>query len=147
MLTIALHVGADFFLVVMANVGVHAQEAFQVLSNASLTHYEVAYVAMFAIPLVERRGCGDSFPAWLKWTSVAGLGSTVFSLLISAYPFVDVVNPMGYAAKIVCTLIVSNLVAYSFYRVRMRAGTSSVDRTRGLAKAFIARQWRCGRQA
>ncbi len=110
-----------FLLVVMANVGVHAQEAFQVLSNASLTHYEVAYVAMFAIPLVGAAGLRKQLPAWLKWTSVVGLGSTVFSLLISAYPFVDVVNPMGYAAKIGCTLVLSNLVAYSFYKVRMRA--------------------------
>ena len=40
-----------FLLVVLANIGVHAQEAFQVLSNASLTHYELSYLAMFAIPL------------------------------------------------------------------------------------------------
>ncbi len=115
-------------LVVMANVGVHAQEAFQVLSNASLTHYEVAYIAMFAIPLMGAASLRKSLPPWLKWTSVAGLCATVFSLLISAYPFVDVVNPMAYAAKIVCTLLVSNLVAYSFYKLRMRgAAVSSFD--------------------
>jgi amino acid transporter len=115
-----------FLLVVMANVGVHAQEAFQVLSNASLTHYEVAYIAMFAIPLVGAAGLRRRLPVWLKWTSVVGLCATVFSLLISAYPFVDVVNPMAYAAKIVCTLVVSNLVAFGFYKVRMRTATSSV---------------------
>ena len=110
-----------FLLVLMANVGVHAQEAFQVLSNASMTHYEVAYIAMFAIPLVGAASLRRKLPVWLKWSSIVGLGATVFSLLISAYPFVDVVNPMAYAAKIVCTLLVSNLIAYSFYRVRMRA--------------------------
>ncbi len=31
-----------FVLVVLANLGVHAQEAFQLLTNASLTHYEIA---------------------------------------------------------------------------------------------------------
>jgi amino acid transporter len=113
-------------LVVMANVGVHAQEAFQVLSNASLTHYEVAYIVMFAIPLVGAAGLRRHLPAWLKWTSVVGLCATVFSLLISAYPFVDVVNPMAYAAKIVCTLVVSNLVAFSFYKVRTRTAMSPV---------------------
>jgi hypothetical protein len=55
-----------------------------------------------------------------------GLCATVFSLLISAYPFVDVVNPMAYAAKIVCTLVVSNLVAFSFYKVRTRTAMSPV---------------------
>ena len=105
----------------MANVGVHAQEAFQVLSNASLAHYEIAYVAMFAIPLVGAAGLRSELPRWLKWTSLVGLGSTVFSLLISAYPFVDVVNPMAYAAKIVGTLLVSNLLALCFYALRMRS--------------------------
>jgi amino acid transporter len=110
-----------FLLVVMANVGVHAQEAFQVLSNASLAHYEIAYVAMFAIPLVGAAGLRRELPPWLKWTSLVGLGSTIFSLLISAYPFVDVVNPIGYAAKIVGTLLVSNLLALCFYALRMRS--------------------------
>jgi hypothetical protein len=76
---------------------------------------------MFAIPLVGAVGLRKQLPAWLKWTSMVGLGSTIFSLLISVYPFVDVVNPMAYAAKIGCTLVVSNLVAYCFYRARMRA--------------------------
>jgi amino acid transporter len=116
-----------FLLVVMANVGVHAQEAFQVLSNASLTHYEVAYIAMFAIPLVGAAGLRRRLPVWLKWPSVVGLCATVFSLLVSAYPFVDVVNPMAYAAKIVGTFVVSNLVAFTFYKVRMRAAVSSLN--------------------
>ncbi len=115
-----------FLLVVMANVGVHAQEAFQVLSNASLTHYEVAYIAMFAIPLVGAASLRRKLPAWLKWTSVVGLCATIFSLLISAYPFVDVVNPMAYAAKIVCTLLVSNVVACGFYALRVKAAHASL---------------------
>ena len=115
-----------FLLVVMANVGVHAQEAFQVLSNASLTHYEVAYIAMFSIPLVGAASLRRKLPAWLKWTSVVGLCATIFSLLISAYPFVDVVNPMAYAAKIVCTLLVSNVVACGFYALRVKAAHASL---------------------
>ena len=115
-----------FLLVVMANVGVHAQEAFQVLSNASLTHYEVAYIAMFAIPLVGAAGLRRRLPVWLKWTSVVGLCATVFSLLVSAYPFVDVVNPMAYAAKIVGTFVVSNLVAFTFYKLRKSAASRNM---------------------
>jgi amino acid transporter len=38
-------------ILLLANIGVHAQEAFQVLSNAAVTHYELTYLAMFAIPL------------------------------------------------------------------------------------------------
>jgi glutamate:GABA antiporter len=109
-----------FVLILLASVGVHAQEAFQLLSNASLTHYEVSYLAMFAIPLVGAAALRRTLPRWLKWTSIVGLCSTSFSLLISAYPFVSVVNPVSYAVKIIGTLLVSNLVAFTFYKMRTR---------------------------
>ena len=107
-------------LVVAAGFGVHAQEAFQVLTNASLTHYELAYLAMFAIPLAGAATARRSLPTWLKCTSAIGFCSTLFSLLISAYPFVDVVNPSVYAAKILGTTLCSNALAFAIYRVRRR---------------------------
>ena len=110
-------------LVLLAGLGVHAQEAFQVLTNASLTHYELAYLAMFAIPLAGFRAVRESLPTWLKWFSIVGFCATLFSLLISTYPFVDVVNPRVYAAKILGTTIVSNAIALCFYRFGKRLGT------------------------
>jgi glutamate:GABA antiporter len=109
-----------FVLLVLANVGVHAQEAYQLLSNASTTHYEVAYLAMFAVPLVGRAALRRQLPLWLKLTSIAGGISTLFSLIISAYPFVNVVDAHAYAIKIVGTVLVSNCVALGFYWVRTR---------------------------
>jgi amino acid transporter len=109
-----------FLLLVLANVGVHAQEAYQLLSNASTTHYEVAYLAMFAVPLVGRAALRRQLPLWLKLTSIAGGISTLFSLLISAYPFVNVADKHAYAIKIVGTVLVSNCVALGFYWVRTR---------------------------
>jgi amino acid transporter len=107
-------------LVVLGSVGVHAQEAFQVLSNASLTHYELMYMAMFAIPMVGTAALRKLLPPWLKWVSLAGFCASLFSLLISTYPFVDVVNPLGYAAKIAGTVLVSNVAAIVFYKLRNR---------------------------
>jgi amino acid transporter len=109
-----------FLLVVLANIGVHAQEAFQVLSNASLTHYELAYLAMFAIPLVGAASLRKVLPWWLKWISLVGFCATLFSLLISTYPFVDVVNARAYAAKILGTVLVSNIIAVLFYKLRRK---------------------------
>jgi amino acid transporter len=117
--------GLVLLLVLLANAGVHAQEAFQLLSNASLTHYEVAYLAMFAVPLAGSAALRKSLPVWLKWTSIVGFGATAFSLLISAYPFVAVVNPSAYAAKILGTILLSNLAAVCFYKLRTRASRSS----------------------
>src|ERR1700735_1700938 len=107
-------------LVWLASVGVRAQEAFQVLSNASLTHYELAYMAMFAIPLVGATGLRQSLPAWLKWVSLVGFCASFFSLLFSVYPFVIVANPLAYGAKIAGTVLVSNMVAVVFYKLRIR---------------------------
>ena len=110
-----------FALVCLAGAGVHAQEAYQLLTNASLTHYEVTYLAMFAIPLFGAAGLRRSLPAWLRWTSIAGFLSTLFSLLISAYPFVSVVNPRTYAIKILSTILLSNCAAVTYYLLRSRS--------------------------
>jgi glutamate:GABA antiporter len=110
-----------FLMVVLANVGVHAQEAFQLLTNASLTHYELAYLAMFAVPLFGRAALRRHLPWWLTVTSIAGFCATAFSLLISAYPFVRVVNAGGYAARILGTVVASNCVALVFYALRRPA--------------------------
>ena len=118
-----------FLLLVLANVGVHAQEAYQLLSNASTTHYEIAYLAMFAVPLVGRAALRRRLPLWLKVTSVVGGISTLFSLLISAYPFVSVVNARAYAVKIVATVLVSNCVALGFYWARTRFIANLTDST------------------
>jgi amino acid transporter len=107
-------------LLFLANVGVHAQEAFQVLTNAAITHYEIAYLAMFAIPLIGARALRARLPRWIRWTSLTGLCATLFSFLISAFPFVDVVDPRAYAAKILGTTLISNIIGYTFYRIRNR---------------------------
>lgn len=117
--SIFLTIAIAFALVLLATSGVHAQEAYQLLTNASLTHYEVAYLAMFAIPLVGAATLRRQLPTWLKWTSAAGFLSTLFSLLISAYPFVSVVNARTYAAKILSTILLSNLLAFGFYKLRI----------------------------
>jgi glutamate:GABA antiporter len=110
-------------LLFLANVGVHAQEAFQVLTNAAITHYEIAYLAMFAIPLIGAKALRTKLPRWIRWTSLIGVCATLFSFLISAYPFVDVVNPRAYAVKILGTTLISNIVGFTFYRTRNRRPT------------------------
>lgn len=107
-------------MIVLAMTGVHSQETYQVLTGASLTHYEIAYLAMFAVPLFGRAALRRNLPGWLKWSSAVGFAATCFALLISAYPFVTVVNAGAYAAKIVGTIVLSNAVALGFYFARTR---------------------------
>ena len=120
-----------FLLLMLATVGVHAQEAYQLLSNASITHYEIAYLVMFAVPLLGRPALRNKLPLWLKLASVTGALSTLFCLIISAYPFVTVVDARTYALKIVSTVLLSNCIALGFYWTRRRLLTRrrTVDTT------------------
>ncbi len=115
-------------MVALAMWGAHSQETYQVLSGASLTHYEIAYLAMFAVPLAGSATLRSSLPGWLKWSSAMGFAATCFALLISAYPFVTVVNARAYAAKILGTVVLSNAIAVGFYLVRTRSMRVQADR-------------------
>jgi glutamate:GABA antiporter len=118
--SIVFTTGLVLLLLLGASAGVHAQEAFQLLGNASTTHYAVAYLAMFAIPLVGMKSLRRKLPLWLKGTSAVGLAATAFCLLIAVYPFVEVVNAREYAMKIAGTLLASNAIGLAFYVIRRR---------------------------
>ena len=81
----------------------------------------VAYVLQSSIdfiapiPQTMRAALGQTGIGNLKLTSIAGGISTLFCLLISAYPFVNVVDAHAYAIKIVGTVMVGNCVAIGFY--------------------------------
>ena len=107
-------------LLALGSAGVHAQEGFEVLNNASNQMYILAYVAMFAIPLVGVVGLRRKLPGWLKVSSASGLLSVVFAGVLATYPFVDVVDAKAYAAKILGATGLVNVVGWSFYRVRRR---------------------------
>jgi glutamate:GABA antiporter len=105
-------------LLVLASAGVRAAEAFAVLNNASNSLYGLAYLAMFAIPLVGAKLVRARIPSWVAVLCVVGFCATLFSCAISVYPFVDVPNPLHFAFKIIATILVTNLIGYAFYRSR-----------------------------
>lgn len=109
-----------FSVDVFAGLGVHAQEAFQLLSNTSIASYGLAYLAMFAVPIAGAMALRKSLPRWLKWLAGVGFLATVFSLVISTYPIVDVVNPKAYAAKLIVVTLLSNATGMIYLKVRMR---------------------------
>jgi amino acid transporter len=108
--------GAILILLIIFSMGVHAQEAFQVFGNASIVHYQLAYLAMFAIPMVGAVAAKNALPRWLRWTSLVGFCATLFSFVLAAYPIVEVSDRRVYATKIIGTVCLSNVVGYCFYR-------------------------------
>ena len=105
-------------LLIFGSLGVKAAEAFQVLSNAASELYSLAYLVMFAIPIVGATALRRRIPRWVAWSSGIGFLSTTFTFLLTAYPFVDVVDARAYAAKILGTTALANLVGFVFYRSR-----------------------------
>jgi amino acid transporter len=107
-------------LILLSMMGVREQEANQLLAAASIAHYAIAYVALFALPLLGNRALRSALPAWVKLAALGGLISSVISLVIAVYPIVDVASRGAYAAKICAVVVVSNLAGVIIYRAGQR---------------------------
>lgn len=107
-------------LILLSMLGVREQEASQLLAGASIALYAIAYVALFALPIMGSRALRKGLPTWVKVASLAGLISSVIGLGITVYPIVDVTSRWEYAAKICAVVILSNLVGVAIYRVGQR---------------------------
>jgi amino acid transporter len=99
-------------MITLSMLGVHEQEAAQVLAVSAGVHYALVYVALFAIPLLGRM----QGPAWLRPIAWAGLAASAVSLFIAVYPVVDVVSRFAYAAKISAVVLLANATGVLIYR-------------------------------
>ena len=102
--------------VILSVLGVREQEANQLLTTASIAHYAIAYAALFALPVVGNVTLRAALPLWVRLISVAGLASSLVSLVISVYRIVVVVSRVTYAAKISAVVVITNLVGVWIYR-------------------------------
>jgi amino acid transporter len=105
-------------LIVLGSAGVHAAEAFNVLNNASTEFYVLAYLVMFAIPVVGLAALRKRIPAWVITLSVVGAVSVVFTFGLNAYPFDAGAKPLPFAAKILGTTLLINVLGFVFYKAR-----------------------------
>lgn len=107
-------------LLVLASAGVHAAEAFGVLNDASSEFYNLAYLAMFLIPICGARAIRKAMPRWAAWLCGIGVLATLFATLLNAYPFVVVGSASAFTVKIVLTTVGVNALGYLFYTLRSR---------------------------
>jgi amino acid transporter len=104
-------------LIFLSMLGVHEQEANQLLAAASIALYAITYVVLFALPLLGHRALRSALPTWVKLVSLCGMISSVVSLVIAVYPIVDVTSRGTYAAKICSVVVLSNVAGVIIYRV------------------------------
>lgn len=107
-------------LILLSMVGAREQEAYQLLAAASIALYAITYIALFALPLLGSQALRSVLPGWVKLAALAGLLSSVVSLVIAVYPIVDVASRGAYAAKICAVVVVANLAGVLVYRAGQR---------------------------
>jgi len=103
-------------LILLSLLGAREQEANQLLTAASIVHYAIVYVALFALPIFGSAAFRRQLPGWLKVAAWAGLVSSLVSLCIAAYPVVDVTSRTVFASKICAVVVISNMGGVLLYR-------------------------------
>jgi amino acid transporter len=116
--------GLVMALILLSMMGVREQEASQLLAAASIALYAIAYVALFALPIFGSRALRNALPTWVKVAALAGLISSLVSLVIAVYPIVDVTSRGEYAAKIATVVIVSNFLGLLIYKAGHKRSSS-----------------------
>lgn len=122
-----LFVGAITLIFALASlIGVGPQEAFQVADNVAGVCYGLAYLVMFAIPLIGLKELRDGAPLWLRAAAIAGFVITLLYIVFSIFPIVEVVNTYWFAAKIIVVTLAANLIgAIVFVAGSRRAASQS----------------------
>jgi len=116
-----LFVGAvTLVLALLSLTGVRAQEAFQLIDNAGGIFYALTYLALFAIPLFGMKALGVRSPWWLKIACASGFVVTLIYIRFAIAPITEVANPLGFALKIIATVLIANAVGLTIYVVRKR---------------------------
>jgi glutamate:GABA antiporter len=105
----------------MALLGAGAEEAYELLLTWSFTFYGLAYLAMFAIPLLARKQMELRPRWWLRLAAASGFLVTLLFVAFSAFPIIDVRNREWYAAKTVAVVVAANAVGWLTYRAGKRA--------------------------
>jgi amino acid transporter len=112
-------------LIVASQFGTRAQEAFQLLDNASSILYAFAYLAMFAIPVLGRREFRARIPMYVRVAAVSGFLVTAISVVLSLVPIVTVASGAVFAGKILAVVLLFNLIGLGIFILGRRAGAAS----------------------
>jgi glutamate:GABA antiporter len=107
-------------------IGVGQQEAFELLQIWGFTFYAIAYLALFAIPLLAARSSAFRSPPWLRILALSGFFLTLLFVLLSVFPIIRVQSESAYTWKTIAVLVAANLGGLLLYRLRPKARASIV---------------------
>jgi glutamate:GABA antiporter len=100
--------------------GVGQQEGFQILDNAAGVFYGIAYLALFALPVVGFRNAPRKPPLWLRAAATSGFLVTLLYCGLSMLPIIQVTSWLSFGLKIGGVIIGANLLGASLYLLEKR---------------------------
>jgi len=109
-----------------ALIGVGPQEAYELLLTWAFTFYAIAYLALFAIPLLSPKDRGLRPRWWLRLAAVSGFLMTLVYVVLSIFPVIDVKSSWGYSLKIATVVLGANVLGWFIYRVGRRRGRRAI---------------------
>ena len=108
--------GATLAASIAALIGVGEQEAYELLLTWGFTFYGIAYLALFAIPLLAPKASGIRPRVGLRVAAVSGFLVTLLFVALSIFPIIDVASSWRYSLKIAAVVMGANLLGWTIYR-------------------------------
>jgi amino acid transporter len=101
---------------VAALIGVGEQEAYELLLTWGFTFYGIAYLALFAIPLLAPKDSGIRPRLGLRMAAASGFFVTLLFVALSIFPIIDVASSWRYSLKIALVVLGANFLGWMIYR-------------------------------
>jgi glutamate:GABA antiporter len=105
-------------------VGVSSQESFTLLQTWAWTFYGLAYLTMFAIPLISAKDKGLRPKFLLQLGCATGFLVTLLFVVMSVVPVIPVASLWKYAMKIVLVVLAANCFGWMLYQTGQRKVTA-----------------------
>ena len=105
-------------------IGVGEQEAFELLQIWGFTFYAIAYLALFAIPVLAAKNRSLRAPMWLRVLAVSGFLLTLLFVVFSIFPIIPVASQSAYTLKTIVVLTLANIAGLLLYWLRPRRSAS-----------------------
>jgi len=112
--------GATLAASIAALIGVGEQEAYELLLTWGFTFYGVAYLALFAIPLLAPKASGIRPRLDLRVAAASGFLVTFLFVILSIFPIIRVEDQSRYSLKIAGVVLGANFLGWIIYRAGQR---------------------------
>jgi amino acid transporter len=120
-----LFLGAATLVVAIASlIGAGHEESFELLLTWSFTFYGIAYLALFAIPVLARKERGLRASLGVRVAAISGFLVTLLFVVLSVFPIINVGNAGRYSLKIAGVVLGANVLGYIIYRANPRERAS-----------------------